>query len=128
MANTSIYAAFEKMWQHVNDKIGTKEEKIYKQNEEPAEAVEGSLWIDMDADGTIDNSGSGSVDLTGYATEQYVDNAIANIEIQKMSQLKQVSLLMIVGLLLLTLKQTQLYQAGQNNLISLVTQLVKLVR
>lgn len=50
--------------------LGQLGEKIYKQNEEPVDAPDGALWVDLDAEG-IESSG-GNVDLTGYATEQWV--------------------------------------------------------
>ncbi|MBO5828731.1 MAG: hypothetical protein J6R59_09800 [Paludibacteraceae bacterium] len=69
MANTSIYAAFERFWQHTVALVGnyeTKDDaqmkldeakayadntggKIYIQNDEPTGVESGALWIDMDA-------------------------------------------------------------------------------
>jgi hypothetical protein len=48
MANASIFAAFERMWQHILLKFEGKEPKIYKQSDEPVDAPDGSLWIDLD--------------------------------------------------------------------------------
>lgn len=60
MANTSIRAAFERMWQYT---LATISEKfnIYAQNDEPVDAPDGTLWVDMDDDGGyIEGSTGGS--------------------------------------------------------------------
>ena len=69
MANPSIYAAFERMWQHVVAVVGNKsdighthDDKYYTEEE-------------------IDNKGylTEHQSLDGFATETYVDDAIATI-------------------------------------------------
>lgn len=49
MANQSIYAAFERMWQHITAKLSTKATQ-YAQAEEPVGAVDGDFWIDTNED------------------------------------------------------------------------------
>ena len=44
----------------INSKLESIEDNIYIQNDEPVDAPEGSIWIDMDADG-LSNSQSSSV-------------------------------------------------------------------
>ena len=46
----------------IDERLGRVDEieKIYKQNEEPIDATEGSLWIDLDAEGGSGTGGSGS--------------------------------------------------------------------
>ena len=36
--------------EYVADAVVTKEEKIYKQNDEPVDAPDGAIWIDLDAE------------------------------------------------------------------------------
>lgn len=70
MTNTSIYAAFERFWQHVVALIGNKfvagdnvtitpdeannkmvisaTNNLYVQSSEPSNAIPGSLWVDTD--------------------------------------------------------------------------------
>ena len=60
MTNTSILAAFERMWQHVVAALGNKADidhthefsgsSVYVQPDEPANAQIGTLWLDTDAD------------------------------------------------------------------------------
>ena len=60
MTNTSILAAFERMWQHVVAALGNKADidhthesdgsSIYVQANEPTDAQSGALWVDTDAD------------------------------------------------------------------------------
>ena len=45
MINQSIYAAFERMWQHILAKLNTKVTQ-YAQSTEPTGAVDGDFWID----------------------------------------------------------------------------------
>lgn len=52
---------------------------IFVQPDEPVGAEEGTLWYDTD-EPAYGVSG-GNVDLTGYATEEYVDKAIAEIDL-----------------------------------------------
>lgn len=49
MANHSIYAAFERMWQHILAKLNTKVTQ-YAQSSEPTGAVDGDFWIDTNED------------------------------------------------------------------------------
>lgn len=65
--------------------LGTIGDKIYKQNEEPVNAAEGDLWIDLDEDGIGEVSG-GNVDLdttlsqSGKAADaKAVGDAIADV-------------------------------------------------
>lgn len=57
MANASILAAFERMWQHVVAVVGNKADTdhthditdmtgFYVQDTEPTEASTGSVWVD----------------------------------------------------------------------------------
>ena len=49
MANTSIYNAFDRMWQHTVAAIGEKAgNKVYVQADEPTDAQTGELWYDTD--------------------------------------------------------------------------------
>lgn len=65
------------------------ENKIYKQNEEPLEAEEGALWIDLDEEGVSGgvSSGGGSVNIdttltkSGQAADaKVVGDKFANLE------------------------------------------------
>ena len=38
------------------DAINSKEQKIYKQNDEPVDAPDGTIWIDLDAEGSSGGS------------------------------------------------------------------------
>lgn len=53
------------------------ESKIYTENDEPENAPDGSLWIDLDEEGA--SIEIPDIDLEGYATEEYVDNAVSSI-------------------------------------------------
>ena len=52
-------------------KISSSE--IYKQDEEPVDAPEGALWVDLDAK----SSGGGEIPIEGIATEEYVNEKIS---------------------------------------------------
>lgn len=80
MANTSILNAFERMWQHTVAALNNKSDKfyvdelaselkIYKQPEEPSEALEGALWVDMDEESGSGGSGGGSMPDASGAPE-----------------------------------------------------------
>lgn len=49
-------------------------EKIYKQNEEPLNAENGTLWIDLDANPTPSGGGSSSNGNITLATDAWIDN------------------------------------------------------
>ena len=51
---------------------------IYIQDEEPIGAQENAIWIDMDDENNYD---SGSIDLSEYATKDYVSDAISNVSV-----------------------------------------------
>lgn len=63
----------------------TNQNNIYTQDDEPTDAPDGSLWIDMDAEGSSSGGGSGKAPVKGvdYWTDEdkaeikaYVDEAI----------------------------------------------------
>ena len=64
----------------VEDQISDaiSENLIYKQNDEPENAVEGSIWIDMDEDGDIEHVNADT--LGGYSPSEYVmtNNVVNN--------------------------------------------------
>ena len=58
----------------IRELISSVPDRIYKQNEEPADAPEGALWVDLDAK----TSGGGSeIPIEGIATEDYVNEKIS---------------------------------------------------
>jgi len=64
-------------WQNISGGSATDmTDKIYKQNDEPIDAPDGSLWVDMDEEG---GGGSGNIDLSGYATKDDLKNFITEI-------------------------------------------------
>lgn len=107
----AIKTLIDDLQEELDSHTHTDSEDIYIQNEEPTNAEEGTLWIDLDAEGTVGgtgaNTGGGSVNidttltksgqsadakavgdalatkqpLGDYATEDYVDNAISSIDI-----------------------------------------------
>ena len=70
MANASIFAAFERMWQHILLKFNNTEPKVYKQSEEPTDAPIGSFWLDTDAESGSSSGGqiSGIVSIAHGGT------------------------------------------------------------
>ena len=57
----------------------TPDTSIFVQNYEPTDAIEGSLWVDMDATSTGSGGCSGSGGLTNADLEEiksYIDNTI----------------------------------------------------
>lgn len=70
--------------------VGSLGNRVYTQNEEPVDAADGSLWVDLDEDGTVIQYATTEyvdeavknveVDLTGYATTDYVDATVGDIQ------------------------------------------------
>lgn len=66
MANQSIYAAFERMWHHLTNKLSNyvtqdslstslnQMTKIYVQSEMPEDAPVYSLWVDTDEENVVE--------------------------------------------------------------------------
>lgn len=59
----------------IRDLISNMPDKIYKQNEEPTDPVEGSLWIDMDEEGGGSSGSSGVTEADLLALDEKIQTA-----------------------------------------------------
>jgi hypothetical protein len=83
MTNPSILAAFERMWQHIVAKIGTKADISHNHDDVYYTEVEVDEKLEGKADTSHAHTVSNITDLTVTATElNYMDGATSNIQTQ----------------------------------------------
>lgn len=68
VGDTSIYT-------QVSTYIEESGNKIYKQNDEPIDAPDGTLWVDLDAEGAEGSASGGFIEGAVLYTEQYLTEA-----------------------------------------------------